>query len=100
MAKKEKKQEEIVDLTPKPEKVTEDQLKRMQEIVNKINQSQMEVGVIESRKHNIMHYINSVQDELTRLTSEFESEYGTSDINIQDGTIRYSKENGEVNKED
>ena len=96
MAKKEK---EIVDLTPKPEKVTDDQLKRMKDIVNKINQSQMEVGVIESRKHNIMHYMNSVQDELTRLTGEFESEYGTSDVNIQDGTIRYP-ENGEADKKD
>ena len=96
---KTKTKEKVVDLTPKPEKVTEDQLKRMKDIVNKINQSQMEVGVIESRKHNIMHYINSVQDELTRLTSEFETDYGTSDVNIQDGTIRY-QENGEADKED
>ena len=31
---------------------------------------------------------------------EFEQEYGTFDINIQNGTINYPKENGEVNKKD
>ena len=34
------------------------------------------------------------------MQSELEKEYGTFDIDIQDGTINYPKENGEVNKED
>ena len=41
-----------------------------------------------------------MRDELTVLQGEFQKEYGTFDINIQDGTINYPKENGEVNKKD
>ena len=35
------KKEELVDLTPKPEKITEEQLKSVQGIINSINQHQM-----------------------------------------------------------
>ena len=93
MAKKEK----IKDL--KPNKISDEKLIEVQKVVQKINTSQMELGQIETRKHSILHYIASVSDELTRLRSELEEEYGTDDINIQDGTIRYP-ENGQVNKED
>jgi len=31
------------------------------------------------------------------LQGEFEKDYGTYDVNIQDGTINYPKENGETN---
>ena len=47
-----------------------------------------------------MHAITALRDKLTMLQLEFEKEYGTADVNIQDGIINYPKENGEVNKED
>ena len=47
MAKKEK----IVDLKSKPEKITAEQLKNVQETVNTINRAQMEVGSMELKKH-------------------------------------------------
>ena len=46
-----------------------------------------------------MHHISGFREELTSLQVEFEKEYGTFDINIQNGTINYP-ENGEVNKKD
>ena len=48
----------------------------------------------------MMHSIAGLRDELTLLQREFEKEYGTFDVNIQDGTINYPKENGEANKKD
>ena len=93
MAKKEK----VVDLKPKAEKITEEQLKKVQETVNSINRAQLEIGSMEVRKHEMMHQIAGLRDELTVLQGEFEKEYGTFDVNIQDGTINYPKENGEVN---
>ena len=54
---------------------------------------------MEIKKHEIMHNIAGLRDELTKLQTEFETEYGTYDIDIQDGTINYS-ENGEANKKD
>ena len=41
------------------------------------------------KKHEMMHQIAGLRDELTLLQGEFEKEYGTFDINIQDGTINY-----------
>ena len=55
---------------------------------------------MEVKKHELLHSIASSRDELVALQTEFEKEYGTFDINIQDGTINYSKENGKVNKKD
>jgi len=84
----------------KPEKITKEQLDRVQDSVNKINRAQLELGSMELKKHEMMHNIAGLRDELTLLQNEFEQEYGTFDINIQDGTINYEKENGEVNKKD
>ena len=83
----------------KPEKITDEQLKKVQDTVNNLNRAQLEVGSMEIKKHEMMHQIAGLRDGLTLLQSEFEKEYGTFDINIQDGSINYP-ENGEVNKED
>jgi hypothetical protein len=96
MAKKEK----IVDLKSKPEKITEEQLKRVQDTVNDINRTQLEIGSLEVRQHELMHNISGSRESLTVLQKEFEEEYGTFDIDIQSGTINYPQENGEANKED
>jgi len=81
----------------KPEKITDEQLAKVQESVNNLNRSQLEIGSMEVKKHELMHQIAGLRDALTVLQGEFEKEYGTFDINIQDGTINYPKENGEVN---
>ena len=82
----------------KPEKITSEQLKKVQDTVNSINRAQLEIGSIELKKHEVMHSISSLRNELTLLQTEFEKDYGTFDINIQDGIINYPIENGEVNK--
>ena len=84
----------------KPEKITEKQLTKVQETVNGINKGQLEIGHMEVRKHEMMHNIAGLRDELVLLQSEFEKDYGTYDINIQDGTINYPKENGKADKKD
>jgi len=84
----------------KPEKINPEQLIKVQDVVNKINQAQMDVGALESRKHQALHYIAGINDELTLLQEELKKEYGTDDINIKDGVVNYPAENGEVNKKD
>ena len=73
----------------KPEKITAEQLEKVQNTVNSINRAQLEIGSIELKKHEMMHQIAGLRDELTLLQTEFDKEYGTFDINIQDGTINY-----------
>ena len=80
----------------KPEKITDEQLKKVQETVNSLNRSQLEIGSMELKKHELMHQLAAVRDGLAALQVDFEKEYGTFDINIQDGTINYPAENGKV----
>ena len=91
------KKEELVDL--KPEKVTASQLEKIQKSVSDINRAQMEVGRLETTKHNIMHQIVVMQNELKLIQDELEKDYGTVNINIEDGTIQYP-EDGETDKKD
>ena len=97
MAKTKTKKEKTIDLAPKTEKVSEEQLKKIQNVVDNINRSQMEIGQLEARKHQVLHYMASVNDQLSVIQNELKDQYGTYDINIQDGTIRYP-ENGEADK--
>jgi hypothetical protein len=97
MAKKNK--EEVIDFT-KPEKITDEQLKNMQEMLSVVNKAHFEIGTMESRKHELMHGIQDTKNNLGKLQEEFTKAYGTYDINVQDGVINYPKENGEANKKD
>jgi len=83
----------------KPEKITDEQLEKVQTLINDIKRSQMELGQMETKKHAILHHVSSLQEAIGVVREEFEKEYGTSDVNIQDGIINYP-ENGEANKED
>jgi len=94
-----KTKEKIVDVKAKPEKITDEQLTKVQDTVNSINRAQLEIGNIEVRKHEMMHQIAGLRDNLTLLQNEFEKEYGTFDVDIQTGVINY-KENGEADKKD
>jgi hypothetical protein len=83
----------------KPEKISEDQLKRVQTTVGDINRFQMEIGSMETRKHNLLHNIAQLNDQLTLLRNEFDKEYGTTDINIETGEIKYTP-NEQTDKKD
>ena len=77
----------------KPSKISNEELNKVQSVINNVNRAQLEIGSLESKKHNILHHISTLQGELNELQVEFEKTYGTADINIQDGTINHSKEN-------
>ena len=85
-----KKKEKVINL--KPEKISDEQLQKVQQIINMMNRGQMDLGVMETRKHKVLHDIASIQEQLAAMQGEFEKEYGTYDINIQDGTINYKED--------
>ena len=94
------KKEKVVDLKSKAEKITQEQLERVQSVINDINRNQIEIGGMEAKKHAILHHISVLQETVGKIKDEFEKEYGTADVDIQTGIINYPKENGEVNKKD
>ena len=83
----------------RPEKVTDAQLSRIKNIVDRINNAQMNIGQLEARKHQLLHMIAGTNDELALLQDELDKEYGTNDVNIETGVINYP-ENGEADKKD
>jgi hypothetical protein len=78
-----------------PEKISDEQLQKMQSLVKAISSTQNEVGVLETRKHNLLHQVFELQDLLAKLQEELQKDYGTTDISIADGSINY-KENGQA----
>ena len=80
----------------KPEKISDEQLKKVQDTVNNLNRAQLEIGSMEVRKHEVMHQVAGLRDALKVVQDDLQKEYGTFDINIQNGTINYPKENGET----
>ena len=97
---KTKTKEKVVDLTPKVEKITDEQLKEVQTLVNEINRAQMEIGMMETKKHAVLHHISVTQEGIGKIRDTFEKEYGTADVDIQTGIINYPNENGEADKKD
>tara|TARA_R110002074_G_scaffold265624_2_gene437857 strand:- start:23 stop:301 length:279 start_codon:yes stop_codon:yes gene_type:complete len=83
------KKDKIVDLNPKPEKITTSQLEKVQKVVSDINRAQMEVGRLETQKHILLHDVTQLQVLLKEVQNELEKEYGTVDISIEDGSIKH-----------
>ena len=86
------KKEKLVDLKPKVDKISDEHLKEMQEIVNVINNVQFKVGQLEGQKHNLLHELGLSQKKIIDLQNVLQKEYGAFDINITDGTINWPKE--------
>jgi hypothetical protein len=81
----------------KPEKVKDEELAGIQAVIGKVNNLYIELGRLEARKHQALHFLAGVNDELQLIQNELMEAYGTNDVNIQDGVINYPKENGETN---
>ena len=50
--------------------------------------------------YGLIKDMGKVQQDVETIRQEFNSKYGTDNVNIQDGTIAYPEENGEADKED
>ena len=68
-------------------KITEEQLKNLQDLVAKINNAAAQLGNIEMQKHQLLHASNAFQSDLNNLQKGLEEEYGKVSVNIQDGTF-------------
>ncbi len=68
-------------------KITDEQLKDLQELVGQINNAQLSVGQIETQKAGLMATIGDFQMKLKAMQDKLEEEYGKVSVNIQDGTI-------------
>ena len=82
--------DKVVDLKPKAEKITDEQLQKM---VDMLASAMVKLGALELQKHSIVKIIEELGGALNELRTEFKNDYGTDNININDGSIMYSEEN-------
>ena len=85
-----KKKEKVIDL--KPEKISEEELTELRQVVSAINKLQFDIGTIEVQKHNALHALFEGNEKLNDIQLGFKDRYGCDDINIQDGTIKYKED--------
>jgi len=79
--------EKTIDLTPKPDKITDEQLQELQSLLNEINKNQLSIGQLETQKAGIIEGVGQLQLKLREIQASLEEEYGKVSVNIQDGSI-------------
>ena len=67
--------------------IPKDQLKGLQDTVNKQNQIQMQIGGLEGHKAGLITQLQGVVKELSDLQAELEKEHGSVNIDLQTGEI-------------
>ena len=90
----------VEDIAKDVKKVTDEELKSVQEKVNSINQAQMQIGGLEVQKTVALEAIKVTQMELQTIQKTLEEKYGKVSVNLTDGTISEIPEENETDKKD
>tara|TARA_R110000803_G_scaffold66252_4_gene127608 strand:- start:1451 stop:1747 length:297 start_codon:yes stop_codon:yes gene_type:complete len=81
-------------------KLTEDELKELNDCIQKLNSIQMQIGGIESQKFELLNLISSANEELKEVQKSLETTYGAVNIDISTGEIVEQEKESEPNTED
>ena len=68
-------------------KVTKKELEKLNEGVESINKVQKQIGGLEIQKHQLLHVMSSLQDNLSKFHDELKEKYGDVTINTATGEI-------------
>ena len=90
----------VEDIAQDVNKITDEELKSVQEKVNKINQAQMQVGGLEVQKNVALEQVKTLQMDLQVIQKELEEKYGQVTVNLTDGTISEIPKENESDKKD
>tara|TARA_R100001440_G_scaffold57155_1_gene76941 strand:+ start:145 stop:381 length:237 start_codon:yes stop_codon:yes gene_type:complete len=66
-------------------KITDEQLKKVVEQNKELEDTVIEIGVLESKKHALLHKVAEVNKVLEELKKELEKEYGKISIDLKTG---------------
>ena len=81
------------------EKIHEKHLTQLQKIVNTINAIQFNIGKMEVQKQTALDAMKDQQRGITEMQDLLLREYGSFDVNIDDGTINWPQEKKEEKDE-
>ncbi len=66
-------------------KITEEQLKKVVEQNKELEDTVLEIGILESKKHALLHKVADVNKVLEESKKELEKEYGKISIDLKTG---------------
>lgn len=81
----------------KATKVTKQELKDIQLIVQNINNIQFQIGGVEVQKSHLLNNIFQAKNEFAAYNGKLNDKYGDVVVNINDGSLK-PKENEQINK--
>ena len=80
-------------------KITNEQLKQLQELQSKLNTTVSNIGTLEANKHALLHELAGVNKEIEDAKNALEEQYGSVNINLETGEYTEITKD-EANKED
>lgn len=81
-------------------KIREEELSKIKEQQLKLQTVVNEIGLIESKKHQLLHLVGTINEEIEEFKKELEKEYGSININLETGEYTEIESNSEVKEED
>lgn len=78
-------------------KIKKEQLEKVTEQNKKLENTVLEIGVLESRKHALLHKVSEINTVLEEYKKELEEEYGNISIDLKTGEYTEIEKDGESN---
>ena len=79
-------------------KVTEEQLAKIKEQQNSMNNILREVGFVENQKHVLLHEYAGISQQMEEYKKELEKEYGAISVDLETGEYTEIEASEEVKK--
>lgn len=70
----------------KAKKITAEQLEKLLKNQKELNGVLVNIGVLESQKHGLLHKLADINKETEEFKAELQAEYGSININLEDGS--------------
>lgn len=74
-------------------KITAEQLETLVKNQRELNDLLLNIGVVESQKHSLLHQLADVNRTSEEFKSELQAQYGSININLQDGSYTIVESN-------
>ena len=79
----------------KVEKITAEELEKLQGFVQGMNQAQLNIGGLEAQKMELLNQVAQIKEMLNEFQADLEKSYGKVSVSLVDGTISEDADNKE-----
>jgi hypothetical protein len=66
--------------------ITQEQLETIKKHQSELNEMLINIGIVESKKHSMLHALAEVNRKVEEYKNLLEEEYGPININLEDGS--------------